>query len=137
MPLPYADTDIIIRLLTGDDPAKQAAAADLFKRVERGELTVTAPTTVIADAVFVLSSRRLYALPRDQVAALLLPLVRLPHFRLRNRRAILAALALYGSSNLDFGDCLIIASMRQDRSQTLYSYDADFDSVAGVQRQEP
>ncbi|MCL4544787.1 MAG: PIN domain-containing protein [Chloroflexi bacterium] len=137
MALPYLDTDILIRLLTGDDPTKQAAAAALFERVERGELTVVAPPTVLADAVFVLSSPRLYHLPRAHVAALLTPLVRLPHFRLHNRRALLAALQLYGSSTLDFGDCLIITSMQQERSQILYSYDSDFDGIAGIRREEP
>jgi predicted nucleic acid-binding protein len=28
MSVPYVDTDVLIRLLTGDDPAKQAAATD-------------------------------------------------------------------------------------------------------------
>lgn len=52
----YVDTDVLIRLLTGDDLAKQAAAAALFERVERGELTLAAPDTVIGDAVYVLRS---------------------------------------------------------------------------------
>lgn len=55
MALPFVDTDVLIRLLTGDDPAKQAQAADLFEQVERGELQLAAPNTVIADAVYVLS----------------------------------------------------------------------------------
>ncbi len=63
MTVPYVDTDVIIRLGTGDDPAKQAAARALFRAVEEGRLTVAAPYTVIADAVFVLSSPRTYGLP--------------------------------------------------------------------------
>lgn len=89
MTVPYVDT-VIIRLLTGDDPVKQAAA--LFQRVEDGSLTLAAPDMVIGDAVSVLASPRLYNLARAQVAALLTALVRLSHFRLQNKRAVLAAL---------------------------------------------
>ncbi|MHB8645362.1 MAG: PIN domain-containing protein [Thermomicrobiales bacterium] len=138
MTLPYIDTDVIIRLLTGDDPTKQAAASALFEQVEQGSLTIAAPDTVIADAVYVLASPRLYNLPRAQVAALLTSLARLVHFRVQNRRTVLEALRVYGTtSGLDFGDALLVATMQQNGSETLYSYDHHFDRVAGIQRQEP
>jgi predicted nucleic acid-binding protein len=137
MTQPFIDTDVIIRLLTGDDPEKQAAATALFEQVEQGTLTVTAPDTVIADAVYVLSSPRLYHLARSEVRELLTALVHLPHFQVQNRLAISRALELYGSSKLDFGDVLIIASMEQQHSQILYSHDADFDRFDGIMRQEP
>ncbi len=53
---PFVDTDVIIRLLSGDDVVKQQAARDLFEAVEAGSLTIRTPDTAIADAVFVLSS---------------------------------------------------------------------------------
>jgi len=137
MTQPFIDTDVIIRLLTGDDPEKQAAATALFEQVEQGTLTVTAPDTVIADAVYVFSSPRLYHLARSEVRELLTALVHLPHFQVQNRLAISRALELYGSSKLDFGDVLIIASMEQQHSQILYSHDADFDRFDGIIRQEP
>ena len=134
---PFVDTDVIIRLLTGDDPQKQAAAKALFEQVEQGTLTVSAPDTVIADAVFVLSSPRLYHLPRTQVAALLTTLVRLPHFHVQQRKTVLRALELYAATNLDFGDVMILAAMEQGQSQVLYSYDKEFDRMATITRQEP
>ncbi len=137
MTQPFIDTDVIIRFLTGDDPEKQAAASSLFDRVEQGNLSVAAPDTVIADAVYVLSSPRLYHIERNEVRELLSALVRLPHFQVQNRPAVLRALELFGSTRLDFGDTLIIASMEQQKSQILYSYDADFDRLFGITRQEP
>jgi predicted nucleic acid-binding protein len=139
MAYPFIDTDIIIRFLTGDDPQKQERAAKLFEQVEQGKLTVAAPYTVIADAVYVLSSPRLYNLPRHEVAALLIPLLHLSSFRVKDKRVVLAALALYGSgaTKLDFGDAMIAASMQQSGSETVYSFDTDFDKVAGITRQEP
>ena len=87
--------------------------------------------------VYVLSSRRLYNIARAKVWELLTPLVRLPHFRVQNRLSVLRALEIYASSNLDFGDALIIASMEQQESQILYSYDTDFDRIQGITRREP
>src|SRR5947209_3899137 len=100
MTYPFLDTDVIIRLVTGDDSLKQAAAVSLFEQVQAGQLTVAAPVTVIADAVYVLSSPRLYHLPRPIISAALSRLARLPHFRVRNRRTVLRALDLYASANL-------------------------------------
>jgi predicted nucleic acid-binding protein len=108
----YLDTNIIIRLVTGDDPTKQAASQRLFERVEAGALTLAAPMSVIADVVYVLASPRLYALARPLISAVLSRLLRLPHFRGQHRRMLLRALDLYGrSASLDFGDAMLVASM--------------------------
>jgi len=138
MRYPSLDTSVIIRLLTGDDPEKQARSKALFRRVELGDLAIAAPATVIADAVYVLSSPRLYNRPRDEVAALLAPLVGLPNFHVEGRRAVLSALQLYGRiPKLDFGDALIAAHAQQSHSPIVYSYDTDFDRIPGITRQEP
>ena len=70
MTMPFLDTNIIIRLFTGDDPVKQEASARLFEQIERGSLTVAAPDTAIADAVYGLCSPRLYHLPRVQISGI-------------------------------------------------------------------
>lgn len=134
---PFVDTDVLIRFLTQDDPEKQAAAAALLEKVQTGQLKVMAPDTVIADAVYVLTSPRLYHLPRSQVRDLLAPLVRLPGFLIQNKSAILRALDLYADTSLDFGDALVVASMERNGSVVVYSYDTHFDQIAGIARTEP
>jgi len=137
MTQPFIDTDVIIRFLTGDDPEKQAAATALFEQVEQGLLTIQAPDTVIADAVYVLSSPRLYHIARSAIQEMLAALVRLPQFHVQNRVSVLRALDLYASTRLDFGDTLIIASMEQQGSHLLYSYETDFDRIQGITQREP
>lgn len=134
---PYVDTDVIIRLLTNDDPIKQQAARALFEQVEWGDVTLAAPDTVIADAVFVLHSPRLYNKSRAEIQALLTPLVRLPHFRVQNRRVVLRALAIYGESSSGFGDAMLRAAMEIAGATSLYSYDRGFDRYPGITRYEP
>jgi predicted nucleic acid-binding protein len=137
MAYPFLDTDIIIRFLTGDDLAKQAAAATLFSQIERKSTTVSAPVTVIADAVYVLHSPRLYDKSRAEVAALLTPLVRLTNVRIPQRRIVLRALELYGQSSSGFGDAMLLAAMEASKATILYSYDEGFDRVPGITREEP
>ena len=134
---PFVDANIIVRLLTGDDPCKQARVAALFERLERGELTLRTPVTTIADVIYVLTSPRLYALPRAAAAEMLKVLVRIPNFMVDSREAVLAALDLFGSTRLDFGDVLIAAEMALEDEDTLYSFDRDFDRLAGIKRLEP
>src|SRR5579875_4051116 len=118
----FIDTDVIIRLLTGDDPVKQAAALALFQHVEQGRVAIAAPVTVIADAVYELHSARLYHRSKEEVTALLLPLVMLPRFLLENRPAVIAALELYAQHpTLDFSDALIAALMAQSGPPRVYS----------------
>lgn len=137
MTVPFVDADVVIRLLAGDDPVKQAAARSLFDAVEVGNLVVATPVTTIADAAYVLVSPRLYALPRPEAAALLSALARLPGFRVRDRRIVLRALDLFGATRLDFGDAMIVAAMEHAGESTLYSYDKDFDRQPGIARREP
>jgi predicted nucleic acid-binding protein len=134
---PFVDTNILIRFLTADDPVKHAATAALIEQIEDGAITVSAPEVVIAEAVFVLTSPRLYRLPRAQVAAMLTPIVLLPNFQVRNRRSVLRALDLLATTRLHFGDALVVAAMEQASSTTVYSFDQGFDEIAGITRIEP
>ncbi len=134
---PFIDTNILIRFLTGDDPVKHAAAKALFTQISDGVVSVSAPEAVIAEVLFVLRSPRLYRLPRTQVVAMLTPIVRMPHFQLRNRRSVLRALHLFASTRLHFGDALVVAAMEQEGATTVYSFDHDFDRIPAITRIEP
>lgn len=135
----FIDTNIFIRYLTRDDPEKAAACRRLFERAKLGEVSLTTSEAVIAEIVFVLSSKRLYNLSRQEIRVRLYPLVSLAGLKLVNRRACLRALDLYGSNNIDFEDALIIAEMERRKITELYSYDEDFDRISGCEfaRLEP
>lgn len=131
------DTDVVIRLITGDDPPKQQASRRLFKAVEDQQLELTAPLTMIADCLYVLVSPRLYNLDRAEATAILTTLVNLPYFKIDEKPTVLDAMSIFGQSQLDFGDAMIVALMRSSHLSTLYSFDHDFDSLADISRIEP
>jgi predicted nucleic acid-binding protein len=126
-----------VRLLTGDDPEKQAEARALFTAVERGDVTLTAPDTVIFDVVYVLASPRLYHRSRTHIRDVLAPVIRPPNFKVAHKAALLRALDLYAATNLPFGGAYLVASLREAGSRVLYSYDAHFDRLPDLERREP
>jgi predicted nucleic acid-binding protein len=134
----FVDTDVIIRFLTGDDPVKQAAARRLFGRAGMEDPRLVVPHTVVADAVYVLRSPRLYRYQKSEIAEMLIDLLSQPGFDLADRQAMLDALDLYGEFNkLDFSDALIIAMIWSDGPSLLYSYDTDYDTFPEINRREP
>lgn len=133
----YVDTDVIIRLLTRDDKQKCKDTTALFKRVAEGDLILSAPDTVIADAVFVLSSPNLYDLPRTEIRALLATLLNYPNFKVDNKQVVIKALDFYAEKNIDFGDAMLAVLTYESSDKLIYSYDHDFDKIPDIKRREP
>ncbi len=133
----FVDTDVIVRFITGDDPTKMAAASRLFTAVENKQLSLYCPVTVIADALYVLTSRNLYAIDRRLAADAVTALVDLPEFHVAEKSVVRAALDLYASTRIDFGDAVLVAAMAAAEIPTLYSFDAEFDRFPSVRRVEP
>lgn len=133
----FIDANVFIRHLTRDDPRKAQACLELFQRAREREVTLTTSESVIAEVVYVLSSRKLYNLPREEIRKLLYPLLSLPGLKLTNRKMYLHALDLYATHPLDFEDALTVAQMKRQKLSQIYSYDRHFDQVAGIKRMEP
>jgi len=134
----YVDTNVLLRYLTGDDPAKARACFELLQRVKTGEEVVTTCEAVVTELVYVLSSRSHYELTREEIRARLVPILLLKGLRLTNRRLYLRALDVYVSyPGLDFEDALIVAHMGRHGVAEVLSYDRGFDAVAGITRVEP
>src|SRR5690349_12639371 len=108
----YFDTNVIIRFLTKDDPAKAARAYAFLQAVEREEEIVTTTGEVIAEVIYVLSSKNYYSYPRAEVVKKLLPILQLKGFKLPDKKAYIEALIMYGQKKIDFVDLLIIAKMK-------------------------
>ncbi len=136
-PPPFIDTNIIIRYLTKEDPDKARACYALFKQAEENKITITTSESVIAEAVFVLASKKHYNLSPVEIKKRLTAILSLRGFKLEYRQTYLRALELYTTYTMDFEDCLSIAHMERQQLKNIYSYDQDFDRVTSVNRIEP
>ncbi len=134
----YVDTNIFIRYLVGDDPAKAEACRELFRRLEQAHEVAVSTEATIAEVVYVLSSPRHYAQPRDLIASTLMHLLSFTGLQLENRRQCLRALTLFAEHrSLDFADAIAIAHFETQHLDGIYSYDRGLDRVPGVVRVEP
>ena len=135
----FLDTNVILRYLTHDDPEKAEACYQLFQRVNRGEETVIACEAIIAEVVYVLrSSRAGYGLNREEIRSRLIPILMLRGLRLHQKQLYINALNIYASStSFDFEDAIAVAYMQHHDINEIVSYDKDFDSFPGIERQEP
>jgi predicted nucleic-acid-binding protein len=115
------DTNVVVRLLTNDDPAQAARAADLLAR-ER----VLVPKTVLLETEWVL--RYSYELPPSVVLAAFRKLLGLPQVAAEDATAIARALELY-KGGMDFADALHLASARD--ATAFATFDARLAKRAG------
>ena len=138
MDLPFLDTNVVIRYLTQDDPDQSKRAKAILDQVQAGKLQVTTSETVLGELVFVLSSKRLYQLPREEIRMYLSAIIGMKGLRLANKRMYLRALELYATlPRLDFADALSVAEMERRKLTTIISFDENFDGIEGITRREP
>ena len=107
----YADANVFLRYLvepaTPRDRLNAETAWIFFQLVQEGQETFTTSEAVIAEVVFILSSKRHYALPRDEVAERLKPLLELTGCEVPRKELCLAALDLWTERpELSFVDAL-------------------------------
>lgn len=133
----YVDANIFIRHLTRDDPEKAKACFELFEKAQDDEIELVTTEAVIAEVVYVLSSKQLYNRSREEIRELLYPLLSLSGLKLSPRALYLRALDLYAAYPVDFEDAIIVARMERAGIQELFSYDQDFDQMEGIRRLEP
>lgn len=133
------DTNPIIRLLTQDHPDHAARARALFERAERGEVTLLVLEAVMVEVANVLSSRRLYHLPRPEIARLLGQFFALKGVQIPQKATYQRALELWVQAPQveDFTDALLVAHMERLKIATIVSFDTDLDRFPGITRQEP
>ena len=98
------DTNVVVRLLTEDDPGQAKRARSLFERE-----TILVPTTVLLEAEWVL--RRLYGLDVIRIVDALTALIALPNVRCEHLDTVIAALD-WTRAGLDFADALHLAGGR-------------------------
>ena len=105
------DTNLIVRLLTEDDPAQAKRAA---KAMESDEIFI--PKTVLLETEWVL--RHAYKVGKEGIISGFEKMMGLPNVLVEDQQALFQAISWYGSG-LDFADALHLASsIKADRFVT-------------------
>ena len=123
MTLPVAlDTNLLVRLLTNDDPEQARRVADLID----DSSACFVPITVVLELEWVL--RGAYQLPREAIIRAFRGLNAIRQLHLEQEQQVLQALEAYGQG-LDFADALHL--LRSEGCAALVSFDRAFAAKAG------
>lgn len=137
MAVRFIDANIFLRLLTGSDPVKAAAAKTLLLRVESGEEKATTSPLVLFEVIFTLHSRRSYNQPKERVVELVSPLLMIPGLQIPSRQAWLDTFSVWLKYPIDFTDAYNVVLMRAAGLTEIYAWDTDYDQVPDIIRIEP
>lgn len=121
------DTNLLVRLVTRDDP-KQALAAEAF--VVRGAWV---SHLVLIEAVWVLST--VYSLGHRELVMAVEMLLRHERLTIQNAETVSAALEHYRQKpKLGFSACLILEVARKAGHLPLGTFDRDLSRLEGTER---
>jgi len=121
------DTNVLIRLVTRDDP-RQVAAAEAF--VARGAWV---SHVVLVEAVWVLMS--VYDLETAAVATAVEMLLNHRDLTVQDAEAVAASLEQYRARpSVSFSDCLVLEVARKAGHLPLGTFDRDLAKLDGAQR---
>ena len=121
------DTNVLVRLVTRDDP-RQVAAAERF--VERGAWV---PHLVLAEATWVLAS--VYDRAPAEVATAVEMLLNHQHLSLQDPDAVLEAVRHFRMRPaLGFSDCLVLAIARKAGHVPLGTFDRNLAKLEGAEK---
>lgn len=134
----YLDANIFVRYIAEDDAAMFAAVDALFESVDKDVERVAVLDVTVGEVVYVLTSRALYGLPRQEVVDRLSTILSHRGIQMEHKTRCLHALEIFASYGpLDFGDAVVCAAALDEHSPEVYSFDHDFDRVPGITRLEP
>ena len=132
----FIDTNILIRYLGGDGPQKRNRCSRLLQAAKSGSSADLYLThLMLAEAIWILSKK--YGISKHALVESLRRLLNTPHIFCDDAPLILAALDLFESKSISFIDAYHATFLPAKGITEIYSYDADFDQIAGITRREP
>ena len=103
------DANVLLRFLLNDIPEQSDVAR---RAIESG---AAVEIEVVAEVVYVL--QRVYEVPRKEIAGVLGDLC--PKLACSRMSTLIEALEAYGSTTLDFVDCVLLASAKVEHTDVL------------------
>lgn len=120
------DTNVIIRLLSGDHTEHSPAAKRVFTNAYHGQYSLWIHPIVIAECCYVLEGKY-YEYDRSTIASALTMLLKSKGIKSYDRAELLEALSIYAETNVDFEDALLSVFTRNSQFSAIISFnDKDF-----------
>ncbi len=133
----FIDTNIFLRFLTKDDPAKAAKCRQLLQSASEGNLKLYTTDLVVAELIWVLQSPKTYNLNPAEIFEVIMPLLTIKNLYFPCKNVFPDIMELFQTENIDYIDAYNSVIMLGRNIDTIYSYDKHFDQLPDVIRQEP
>ncbi len=109
-------------------------AKELLKRFIENKNMIFIPQQVIAETVYVLENihkadSSVRRLSKSKIKEMLESLINTPKIKVEKELSTREALDLYHKLNINFGDCLIYTTIKQNHINSIATFDADFDRL--------
>lgn len=117
----FVDTNVFIRFLTNDDPAKAKRAEALFRNAVEGKVKLVTSLLVVAEIVWTLES--FYKLEKAEIAFKVEKILNTPNLECPESSLILMALDLYVQQNIDFVDAFHAFYLKERALNRIVTYD--------------
>ncbi len=124
------DTNVLLRVLTQDDPAQTERAASLMTGAEAAGEPILVNDVVLVETMWTMSRR--YQAPRAQLLDIARSLLDTPSFAFERRGNVERAVSLFERSDADFSDCLIVAKNAAAGCRFTTTFDAECAKLAGT-----
>ncbi len=115
------DTNILVRLLAGDDAAQSARAQKLFDQLGEADQSAWVSDTVLVELVWTLA--RAYGRSREELSLAIRALADHGSVTLESGPAVKQALPLFEQGSADFSDCLLATKAALAGCERLVTFD--------------
>ena len=117
----FVGTNVFLRFLTNDNPAKAKRAETLFRDSLRGKIRLATSLLVIAEIIWTLES--FYKLEKPAIAAKIEKILNTPNLDCDEAPLLFMALDLYVHANIDFVDAYNAFHMKELGLTQILTYD--------------
>jgi predicted nucleic-acid-binding protein len=132
----FVDTNLFVRYLTADDPAKADRVERLLNKAAAGAVKLITADLVLVELIWVLESA--YDLHPEQIAPMIKAILSTPGLEVINGDIVDKALNNYELKKIDFVDSYIAALMVKHNISEIYSFNRKHLSrLSGLKRIEP
>ncbi len=105
------DTNVVIRFLTKDHQAFSERSAEIFKKIEKGEIRAKITESVLAEIVYVIM--KIYGKDREFTANIIKKILGLKGIINRDKTQLKKALNIFVNQKIDIVDALLLSNAKQ------------------------
>lgn len=117
----FVDSEVFLRYLTNDDPAKAKRAETLLRDALRSTIKLATSLLVIAEIIWTLES--FYKLEKSDITAKVEKILNTPNLHCPDPPLLFMALDLYVHANIDFVDAYNAFHMKEQGLTEILTYD--------------